>query len=257
MQIQFSFLLLLGILSSRMISLFFPVSFYGVQLYQSHIANLILGYYLTDYLFNIESRSKIRRISFPIVLGVVSDGFIYLILTQKNINYWDYTSVIGSLAALILLIIIAYFSKNYTNAEQHEFPEFKHLAIFTFTTVLIISVYRLTNICMLAKDVPNEGRSLTMFGYEIHHICHGLIITTFITILKWMDVKLNSWVRIFFYGLAGIGLGSISDQIVYYAMNPLTDEAYFSNLSLYGAFGFTSMYFLHAIYLYNSTKCRR
>ena len=107
------------------------------------------------------------------------------------------------------------------------------LFVFIAMLLLVIAVSRLLQMAALSCGIPNEGRSLIISGYEIHHTNYGLLLIYVSGHLFYFcsAAKLKNAALV----LLALGIALVYDQISYYAMSSITDAAYLSPASYAGA----------------------
>ena len=97
-----------------------------------------------------------------------------------------------------------------------------------FAVIITVIIVRGGNI--LARDIPNESRSLIIMGVEFHHLFTGFLFVHISQIILVYFNYSNSFRTIYV-----IGTALIADQITYIMIVPLNDEAFFSSFSFVGA----------------------
>lgn len=233
---------LLGVLISRMFSFAFPLKILSLEVYHSHLGMILL---LLLSIYAVFVSSKYNWL-LPITIGFVFDGFIFLIV-KIDYSYWSIISVGSSFLFALLFSLISIYSGTRLTADK--LPEHaKYIWFFVGTAIITISVYRGVNQILLVLNVPNEERSTFIMGYEIHHICHGILICTLVSILRWTEVTYKG-MGIIESCLLGFAIASTSDQLIFYMLPIASDEIYFTSMSLISGIISTIFYLSFAIFL--------
>lgn len=228
--------ILFGVIFSRIIQfLFFPINVGKFSFDFGHISILSLVISSTLLLLGI------KHIFLWISLGSSFDQLIYLIIKDNSTQtFFSAYSIFGSLIFIMLSVLLFLFiykdiDQNDRNIPIDFFYKKNRIIIHCITTFLVILVFRISQILLIKAGIPNENRSFMILGYEIHHINHGLILI-YITsnILYFFNFKRYN---ILILILLSIGIALINDQITYYALKNVSDEAYLGFESLIGAIG--------------------
>jgi len=93
--------------------------------------------------------------------------------------------------------------------------------------------FRASQEYLRASGVPNESRSLVLFGHEIHHGTGGsllLLVGAAAVATRGLDRRSHRAAAL----LVALGCGFVADQYPYLFYARLTDAAYFTTLSIVG-----------------------
>ena len=224
------------------------INFEGIRIRPIHIIIWLIWLTGVESLFLINSKSKNSLInistgaSLGVIIGYMLSGGSFL--APRSIL--PYILLAGLCLALLYLIK---YGNNSVDSQV-----VKKATKFSFTywpvlAVLIVLVMRLGNISTM--NIPNEDRSLMISGIEVHHFISGMFIVMLSQIaLYHIQFKNGKKYFIAFLNFLVIGLAMIADQLTYIVLYPLTDDAYFTMLSLVGPFIGTS-WIVTRIYIYN------
>ena len=94
----------------------------------------------------------------------------------------------------------------------------------SLVSLVIVLFYQISNRLLLAQGVPNEDRSLMLWGLELHHINIGIL-----GLLAVPFVSNNGRLFSLFTILLGVSCGMVWDQWLYFTLNEVTDAAYFKS----------------------------
>jgi len=94
-------------------------------------------------------------------------------------------------------------------------------------------IYRVSQAVLRSIGVPNELRSFVIGTVEVHHLITGLMLLTFLIPLSHHPLLKNTRGSVLRFLLA-VALGLIADQVSYLAVPQVSDETYFSTVSIAG-----------------------
>jgi len=232
---------LIGIILARLISFIFPLHILSLEIYHTHAGIVVLAFLSIYVVFVYNKYAWV----IPLVIGFVFDGFIFLII-KADYSYWSMLSIFGAFSFILFFSVLASYnlqSKNILDTSKNK----NSILFFIISSIFTITIYRGLNYTLLFFDVPNEERSTFIMGYEIRHICYGILVCAFISILKWVRVRYKGMYAIE-SSILGFGIASIADQFIYSMLPVASDDAYFSMTSLVGGIVVTLIYLAFAIY---------
>jgi hypothetical protein len=222
-----------GICLSRIIQpIFFPLDMGTLSIDLGHISMLAVTIYATLLYGGI--RNRLLWVS----LGSSFDQLVYLaVKANRAADFYSTASVMGSLVFLAVSILIFFRFKPSAESSRVDIARrssTSKIVWFAAILILIIGILRLAQAIALHTGIPNEDRSLIFLGYEIHHINTGLVLIYFAACCLYCGIG-NRRTRSVFFGLLAAGIALVSDQVVYYALENVSDEAYNGMESFAGA----------------------
>lgn len=181
--------------------------------------------------------------------GLASTDFISVITmasegpnVMRSVTDARVSAAVGFASAL-LASLLAYFF------QTRQRPKPSRRAVWACLAVLLLTVvaYRVHYAVMVHSGVPNEERSLMVYGYEFHHIYSG-------TLILWMVMGVimvrPKWVAsVIGMMIMGFAIASTADQVTYFCQSEVSDEAYGNPTSLIGAFAAAAVYGLAMLWL--------
>ena len=199
--------------------------FGGVDYWFLHFRPGMAGYFLLALLFlPAMDRGLKSTIGFIWLLSAtITIADLLPMCTRSNgISRLSLELSIG--LGIVLLIIV--FPLSLTHKLTSNTSNFGIGSAFAlvFVGVITIVFFQVSNYVLI--HIPNEERSLFMFGYEVHHNNIGMIGVTLLGIL-WNVLWKNKVTRILSLVGAGALLGFIWDEWFYYMLKEVTDDAYF------------------------------
>ena len=218
------------LLSRLLEPLFFPLLLGSFSLHVGHGALIVLIFSAT--LLYAGSPTVWLWAS----LAACLDQITFLIIREESYGFYSAPSVWGSIIAVGALLGCYAALRAYAGPSPRTLLRtgWKEIGLFVALLLLVIAGFRLSQAWMLEAGIPNEARSFRLAGFEIHHINHGLLLV-WITSLGLQLVRVRPRVQLLLRSLLAIGIALIIDQISYYALVDITDEAYFGPASLAGA----------------------
>ena len=200
-----------------------------------------------------------KLILLAIGFGFIVDQYIFLIINEATgQGYWEYESYFGTFILFLFLVfytlILIYIRRkkflnksnqniiNYFSINRH-----KDLIFLYFIVILTVLVSRILVILL-----PNV--SFFLNDFEIHHILTGVfvLLISIITIIVYRDIKINKYIFYLLLIITGFGIGLIIDEFTFLLYRGVTNEEYWSNISIYGLIllfiCFSIFYF--SLYLY-------
>jgi hypothetical protein len=234
---------LFGILASRMLSFAFPLNIVSLEVYHSHLGMALL---LLLSIYAAFANNKYNWL-IPVTIGFVFDGFIFLIV-KADYDYWSIISIISALLFAFLFSLISMYSGTQKNNIAETPRHTKNIWLLVVTSVATIGAYRGGNQILLSLDIPNDERSTFIMGYEIHHICYGILVCAFVSIMRWAEATYKGMGMVESC-LLGFAIASTADQLIYYMLPIASDEAYFSSMSIVSGVIITIIYLGTAMYL--------
>ncbi len=217
------------LLSSYIYAINLHIDFGELVLRPSHLLIFLAWILSIEFLVTSEKIKKIKNILLSISISIS----IVISYMLNNANLYGMNNMILNIFSLSIILCLTVFfllklnkSVKYINHTIN----FNHfLASVTLLTMLFV---RGGNI--LARDLPNESRSLIIYGVEFHHLFTGLLIIS-ISELLLLFLCNNKLLYKFLATFIVIGLTLVADQATYILMVPLSDEAFFSPFSFWGA----------------------
>lgn len=225
---------LAGVASSRLLEpLMFPVEWAGFRLSFGHLALVML---------TIAAPPLYVRSAPPLfwwLLGIICDQAVFLVVAQRGLTFFSPPSLIGSvvLGALLLLSLRALTerrtAKTSTTPVSPEIGQRTRYVIIAgvFATIALLHIVHLVSV---HAGIPNEDRSLMVFGFEVHHINLGVLLVWGAALLRGGCLRSHAptWLTM---AILTVGLGLVADQLTFYALRDLVDSAYQGEMSLLGA----------------------
>lgn len=172
-----------------------------------------------------------------IMLGICADGLLYWVLRQGSqtilpIGPWDppaFTVSFGAAAALALLALLSHLLGRLRGVRARRVT-WGHVAVLAGVFVLGVVAYRVG--FELTRHIPNEERSILLFGYEIHHAYSGALVLAVIAMLYEDRCIANGYVVL---AITGAAAASVLDQASYTFLRNVSDSAYAGVVSWTGA----------------------
>ena len=184
--------------------------------------------FLLPAFFLIRSFSRFTEIGFLVSVIIVLDSFVFLI-GRERILINDIHSNVSSFL-LLSLFIMGYSFIHSARTRGSNVTKPIDIAIVGVSGFGAILLFRGVNI--IYRSVLNEMRSISLSGFEFHHINFGLLFLLVLTFIPWPPKGLS---RSFYVTFAGFTIGMVADQVVYYCYKTVSDAAYYTWLSLVGA----------------------
>lgn len=178
-----------------------------------------------------------------VALGGCLDQQVFLVVEERH-GYFAPVSVVGSVlfvGALLVAYALLHRASGRRAAPGARPGAGRQPGAWHFALVMaiVLAAFRGGQVLMRAAGVENEARSQYLWGYEIHHIHHGVLAIAVAALLLRFPPS-ASWRRAALLLLA-VGIAFVVDQISYSALAEITDEAYFGSASLAGAALFAAL----------------
>ncbi len=187
------------------------------------------------------AQSKLSVASVFIGAGMLADACYYWLVRPGSFaaseltSPWEARAWWGSLVGLAAILVFVFAllgitkARPFRRANLHEVRWWEAALAFVACLGTVLA-YRITNI--LLRDVPNEDRSLMIGGIEVHHFHHGIVLWVLLHLaIATRTLKLTPIVFL----LDGVFAGAVLDQLSYILIRNCTDDAYFGNISNWGA----------------------
>jgi len=233
------------VLGPYLYSMNFHIAYDGIALRPSHLLIFLAWILSIEFLVASKKKNKIKIILFStsISISIVSSYML------NNGNLYGMHNIIFNIFFLIIsLCLTVFFLLKFNKSAKYVYHtiNFNHfLASATLFTILFV---RGGN--MLARNLPNKSRSLMIHGVEFHHLLTGLLIISISQLLLLFCCN-NRFIYKALVTFLVIGLALIADQVTYILIVPLSDEAFFSPFSFWGAI-VCIFWILFRIYLSNT-----
>lgn len=246
----------LGVLFSRLVQpLFFPIEISLFSIDFGHITIFMLT--ITATLVFLGKKT----VWLWFFLASSFDQIVYLVIKiDPTLGFYSLYSYIGSIIFVILsavlFVLISIYSNSTTGIKKEESTSFRQKLIYIVTILIVIGVSRLLQVIYLNMGIPNEERSLMIMGYEVHHINHGLILIYISSHILYFFSSNNKIIKNISLLMLVLGIALINDQISYYALKEISDEAYLSFVSFIGAVfvSIIQIILLFSLKLFNYSK---
>ena len=231
---------MLGALCTRLASILLPIEMYGFMLHLSLPAMVILCVFMIDLLTGQHRTSDTSILMWMgTAIGVILDETLWLIVRNpplvpsgvEQVGYWSTASLLFSIGGLLLFSIGVAIGSRTSKGEQI-LPriETPHLAIASVVLIGGLIFFHVSQ-AMIRHDVPNEDRSLVILGYEIHHIVEGQILLMIALVLLVFAGE-QEWPWRFAFLFTTIGALFVADEILYYQLIDVSDDAYFGAMTI-------------------------
>ncbi len=194
---------------------------FSLSIYNVSISAVVL-------LFFLRFRFSALDQGWHLLLGIALFGVPQMIIADALPRF-----TVGLLGAGISITFIALMSiskfklSDYFHDLMRDAP--KLLWFSTFAIIVTFIFYRIS--FEFSQHIPNEERSVFIFGFEIHHINFGLLG---LLVLMLVSFGRNTRGRVLFLIILGVSLGSMSDQLAYNLLSDMSDQAYGEAISLFG-----------------------
>lgn len=232
--LRFALLTVTGVLCSRVAeSYLFPIEWGGFRASLGHVGLLLLTIAATP-LF-----ARPAPEFFWFVLAIVCDQAVYLVVAPQGLGFYSAPSVIGSAVMITLLLL----SRGALAAGHPEAASVagspSAIGPRTRFAVLggvfaVVALSRIVHILGVQAGIPNEGRSMMIAGFEVHHINVGVMLVWVAALLREGRPSTRATVPLVMVTLT-VGLGLVVDQMSFYALREAEDIAYGGPISLFGA----------------------
>lgn len=257
------------ILIHRFTLLFFSHSYwkiFDVKLYSFFLGILLLSFSYLFYIFyEIKKYYLIFIFLFSVGLALVLDQAIFLIVQERTgQGYWSFISIAGTIASTFFILCYIFVLRRIKGT-----PLVISKPVITSrqTSVFFIS-YTIGAFLPRIIVLLFPGKSIIIFGFEIHHLYTGLLLfivsgfyilcsistidklTNRYTALNHLFIllKRNHFVKILLQILKyssiivnGFGLGLIFDQYIFLLKGGVTDYDYWRFSSVLGLFIFWAL----------------
>lgn len=198
---------------------------FTLDLYLSNVAFIVFA-----ALYPFERTHKVIGTVWCLAVGAMLHGVVFLSLKHEHeIQGWSVLAL--SLAVLFIYLVLKHFSiKQFKPLPSAAHLENKAIAILALFAALTIVIFRTLDAALV--DIPNEQRSILLFGVEFHHVNFGVILLLAMDMLGYARRQGKYMLGLI---VAGFGLGMVIDQSVYFALEQITDDSYRGQVSLWGA----------------------
>jgi len=226
-----------GVVLTRILSVILPLSINDFEIHLSFFAMIILCLSSVTLLSKNEMAKNSRFIlTTSASIGVILDETFILIVrspplipdSPSQVGYWSLESILFSLLCLTIFLGIVLICNRQWDS-RIDMPRLTHFQISLFAVILYggIATFQISQ-SSIRYEVPNAERSLLILGYEIHHIVQGqfMLIISFILMVF---AGGRRWPRRLTLILVMMGELLVSDQILYYQFDLVTDARYFGN----------------------------
>ena len=199
----------------------------ALDLYLSNVAFIAFA-----ALYPLDRTRKTVGVLWYLALGAILHGTVFLGLKHEpEISGWSGFAI--SLIVLSIYLVLNHLALKKSKPLQQTSGirfGYESIAILALFSALTIIVFRVLDAVLV--DIPNEQRSILLFGVEFHHINFGIMLLLAVDMFGYARRQGKYMVALI---MAGIGLGMLIDQSVYFALMHITDESYRSQESLWGA----------------------
>jgi hypothetical protein len=230
---------LVGVIAARLIGLVGPVPVGPFAVTLSAAALPVLFWTATKLAVRPRAPGRDRtRLALAVAAGVVGDELVYLALRQAGVGYWDPLSLAGTVAmtvgALGLVAALSAVADGDADDEQPPTPD-RWLPVASGAAVALSFVgYRASQHYLKSRGVPNEERSMVLWGYEIHHVSTGSVLLVLGAVALASPGLRRRWHRLAALA-AAVGCGFVADEVPYVFYPTMTDALYFGLPSTVGA----------------------
>jgi hypothetical protein len=251
----------IGVLIVRIGSLFFPIEIGGFLIHISLLGMVVLCVFSIELLSGMERLLENNLlVIFGVASGAIIDETLWLIVRNPplvsdapaQVAYWSTPSIVASLLGTGMLLTTTYFfSRN--EMKRVSMLELNNKHNFWAGLILIGGlIFFHVSQEMIRYDIPNVERSLVILGYEIHHLVEGQFMLM-LSILMMVFVGGKKWVWRSSYILTLVGVLFVADEILYYQLIEVSDDAYFELITIISGGVFVLLFLLQLIF---QTKIR-
>lgn len=231
--VSYAGLTLVGWLSSHFLGTYLVFHVVGLTLHAGHVAVLCLVVGVTRRI--VAGVGKPLGSADAMLHGLVLHSALP-IATRTSTYQFGFASAGWTLALLPLLILLAGIlgtrdAQVMTGSGIPSGPRPAHVVVAV--SVIMLVVFRVSNILLRLRGVSNEARSLVIGGIEVHHFLIGCSLLVLCAVCV-STALWKKYPRIVGAG-AGAAIGMIVDEWFYLALPEVSDDAYFGTASLVGA----------------------
>lgn len=182
-----------------------------------------------------------------VAAGVAGDELVYVALRPDGVGYWSAPSVAGSAALAGATVGIAAAFAVVGDRTRPPAASRRFGWLLAGLVALSVVGFRASQEYLRATGIPNEGRSLVLYGYEIHHGTSGTLLLVVGAVLVATRGVGRGAHRLGAL-LVATGCGFVADEYPYLFYRQVTDAAYFSPVSYLGAVVSTSIIITVVLY---------
>jgi len=230
---------LAGVALARLANLVLPLGVGAFAFTLSVVAFPVLWWTAAKFAVDPEAGAERVRLALAVAAGVAGDELLYLAVRASGVDYWSVPSVASSavLAGSVLALVVAVDRR--AGEGSPPAPGRRFVAFLGGIVGLSLVGYRVSQTYFRLRGVPNEERSLVLYGHEIHHASTGtllLVVGALVLASRGLDRRVHRLAAV----AAAVGLGFVADEYTYLFYRVMTDARYFGDVSLAGGIAATA-----------------
>lgn len=177
-----------------------------------------------------------ERLGFALAVaaGVAGDELLYLAVRAGGVTYWSEASLAASGVLVVVAVVVVTLVDWAGEDAPPTTPNRWFAGLLTGIIALSLVGYRVSQTYFRMVGVPNEQRSLLVYGHEIHHASTGtllLVVGGLVLASRGIGRRVHRVAAV----VAAVGCGFVADEYPYLFYAIMTDSRYFGRISVLGA----------------------
>jgi hypothetical protein len=225
---------LAGVCLARASGLVLPLEVGSFALTLSVCAFPVLWWATAKLAVNPRGAGERLRVALAVAAGVAGDELLYLAVRASGVTYWSTASLAASGVLVVVAVTAVTLVDRTGDDDSPTAPDRRFAGLLAGVVALSLVGYRVSQTYFRLAGVPNEQRSLLVFGHEIHHASTGtllLVVGALVLASRGIGHRTHRLAAV----AAAVGCGFVADQYPYLFYAVMTDSRYFGDVSAVGA----------------------
>lgn len=225
---------LAGVCLARASGLVLPLEVGSFALTLSVCAFPVLWWASAKLAVNPRGAGERLRVALAVAAGVAGDELLYLAVRAGGVTYWSAASLAASGVLVVAAVTAVTLVDRTGDDDPPTAPDRRFAGLLAGVVALSLVGYRVSQTYFRLAGVPNEQRSLLVFGHEIHHASTGsllLVVGALVLASRGIGYRTHRLAAV----ATAVGCGFVADQYPYLFYAVMTDSRYFGDVSSVGA----------------------